>query len=178
VALGRFRKILQIVGYSGSGKTTLIEKLIFQAAAQGLRVGTIKHHGHGGIPKEFSKDSVRHEQAGACVAAVEGQGTLRLSIHQESWTLDEMLALYDLFNLDRILIEGYKQEQFRKVVLLRKQEEMELLEKLSNISCVIHWPTCVIEKNMDYPVFSIDEEEQYIKFLMEEWRGNHGNVIV
>jgi molybdopterin-guanine dinucleotide biosynthesis protein B len=178
VALGRYRKILQIVGYSGSGKTTLMENLISQAAAQGLRVGAIKHHGHGGIPEEFSKDNVRHEQAGACVAAVEGHGTLRLSIHQESWTLDEILMMYDLFNLDLILIEGYKQERFRKVILLRSPEEMELLEKLSNILCVIHWPTCVIEKKMDYPVFSIDEEERYIKFLMEEWRGNHGNVIV
>jgi molybdopterin-guanine dinucleotide biosynthesis protein B len=103
---------------------------------------------------------------------------LRLSIHQESWTLDEILMMYDLFNLDLILIEGYKQERFRKVILLRSPEEMELLEKLSNILCVIHWPTCVIEKKMDYPVFSIDEEERYIKFLMEEWRGNHGNVIV
>lgn len=88
MALGQYRKILQIVGYQNSGKTTLMEQLIKQATMEGLRVGTIKHHGHGGVPTiETSKDSSRHEQAGAVVTAVEGAGTLRMSIHQNSWQL-------------------------------------------------------------------------------------------
>lgn len=74
MALGQHRKILQIVGYQNSGKTTLMEQLIKQATMEGLRVGAIKHHGHGGVPMiETSKDSSRHELAGAVVTAVEGQ---------------------------------------------------------------------------------------------------------
>lgn len=74
MALGQHRKILQIVGYQNSGKTTLMEQLIKRATTEGLRVGTIKHHGHGGVPMiEASKDSSRHELAGASVTAVEGR---------------------------------------------------------------------------------------------------------
>lgn len=73
MALEQHRKIIQIVGYQNSGKTTLMEQLIKHATKEGLRVGTIKHHGHGGAPVEnLSKDSNRHEQAGARVSAVEG----------------------------------------------------------------------------------------------------------
>lgn len=78
--MGQYQKILQVVGYQNSGKTTLMEQLIREATATELRVATIKHHGHGGIPDvESSKDSTRHERAGAAVAAVEGGGVLRLS---------------------------------------------------------------------------------------------------
>lgn len=172
MALGQHRKILQIVGYQNSGKTTLMEQLITQAAVEGLRVGTIKHHGHGGIPMgDNSKDSFRHEQAGASVTAVEGEGTLRMSIHQSSWQLDEILAIYASFKMDIVLIEGYKNESYSKVVLLRTPEDQALLQKVSNIICVIYWPTYTLEKPLEYPAFSIDEKTKYMEFLMTEMRG-------
>jgi molybdopterin-guanine dinucleotide biosynthesis adapter protein len=172
VALGQYRKILQIVGYQNSGKTTLMEQLITQATVEGLCVGTIKHHGHGGIPLiETSKDSVRHEQAGASVTAVEGEGTLRMSIHQSNWQLDDILAIYDTFKMDIILIEGYKNEHYSKVILLRTIQDQELLEKVSNIICVICWPTYPLEKPLEYPTFSIHDKAQYMAYLMSEMRG-------
>ena len=170
--MGQHRKILQIVGYQNSGKTTLMESLIRQAASVGLRVGTIKHHGHGGIPAtDNSKDSFRHEQAGASVTAVEGEGTLRMSIHQSSWQLADILAIYESFKMDVILIEGYKKEHYPKVVLLRTVEDQALLEKVSNILCVLHWPTYPLEEPLEYPTFSIHEKEQYMEFLMTKMRG-------
>lgn len=170
--MGQYRKILQIVGYQNSGKTTLMEQLIAQATTEGLRVGTIKHHGHGGIPmNDHSKDSFRHEQAGASVSAVEGAGTLRMSIHQSNWQLAEILAIYTSFNMDIILVEGYKNERYSKVVLLRTIEDQVLLEKVSNIICVIYWPDYPLEQPLEYPSFSIADKEQYMEFLMTEMRG-------
>ncbi|MGX9134310.1 molybdopterin-guanine dinucleotide biosynthesis protein B [Rummeliibacillus sp. JY-2-4R] len=172
MALGQHRKILQIVGYQNSGKTTLMEQLISQATTESLRVGTIKHHGHGGIPMiENSKDSFRHEQAGASVTAVEGEGTLRMSIHQSTWRLDDILAIYTSLEMDIILIEGYKNESYSKVVLLRTIEDQVLLEKVTNIICVIYWPTYPLEKSLKYPAFSIHDKEKYMEFLMQEMRG-------
>ncbi|MGG0654993.1 molybdopterin-guanine dinucleotide biosynthesis protein B [Rummeliibacillus pycnus] len=169
--MGQHQKILQIVGYQDSGKTTLMEQLIIQASNEGLRVGSIKHHGHGGIPMvESSKDSVRHEKAGANVTAVEGEGTLRISIQQDNWQLAEILAIYESFKMDIILIEGYKNEQYSKVVLLRTAEDQSLLQKVSNIVCVLYWPTFTIDKPLDYPSFSIHEKAQYMDFLMKEMR--------
>ncbi|MFB7158520.1 molybdopterin-guanine dinucleotide biosynthesis protein B [Lysinibacillus sp. NPDC056232] len=171
MAMGHYRKILQIVGYQNSGKTTLMEQLITQATTEGFRVGTIKHHGHGGIPMiESSKDSVRHEKAGASVTAVEGEGTLRMSIHQSNWQLADILAIYETFNMDIILIEGYKNEDYPKVVLLRKAEDESLLQKVSNIVCVLYWPTYPLNKPLNYPTFSIQEKAQYMEVLMQEMR--------
>lgn len=169
--MGQYREIIQIVGYQNSGKTTLMEQLIRQAASEGLYVGTIKHHGHGGIPiGDNSKDSFRHEQAGAHVTAVEGDGTLRISISRSNWQLADILAIYASFNVDVILIEGYKNEHYPKVVLLRTIEDQELLEKVSNIICVIYWPAYPLEKKLEYPTFSIHENAQYMEFLMKEMR--------
>ncbi|MFJ7980871.1 molybdopterin-guanine dinucleotide biosynthesis protein B [Lysinibacillus xylanilyticus] len=171
MAMGQHRKILQIVGYQNSGKTTLMEQLITKATTEGFRVGSIKHHGHGGIPMiESSKDSVRHEKAGASVTAVEGEGTLRMSIHQSNWQLADILAIYETFNMDIIFIEGYKNEDYPKVVLLRQAEDESLLQKVTNIVCVLYWPTYPLYKPLDYPTFSIQEKAQYIEFLMQEMR--------
>lgn len=171
MALGQNRKILQIVGYQNSGKTTLVEQLIARATTEGFVVGTIKHHGHGGIPMiESSKDSVRHEQAGASVTAVEGQGTLRMSIHQSHWQLADILAIYESIEMDLILIEGYKNEDYPKVVLLRQAEDQSLLQKVSNIVCVLYWPTYPMEEPLAYPTFSIHEKAHYMDFLMQEMR--------
>ncbi|MCS1393479.1 molybdopterin-guanine dinucleotide biosynthesis protein B [Lysinibacillus boronitolerans] len=172
MALGQHRKILQIVGYQNSGKTTLMERLIKQATMEELRVGTIKHHGHGGVPMiETSKDSSRHEQAGAVVTAVEGAGTLRMSIHQNSWQLAEILAIYDSLPMDIMLIEGYKNEHYPKVVLLRTPEDQILLQQVTNILCVIYWPSYPLDSFLTIPAFSIHDETQYMEFLLAEMRG-------
>ncbi len=171
MALGQHRKILQIVGYQNSGKTTLMEQLIKQATTEGLRVGTIKHHGHGGVPMiETSKDSSRHELAGAVVTAVEGAGTLRMSIHQDSWQLADILTIYESLPLDIILIEGYKNEHYPKVVLLRTTQDQVLLQQVTNILCVIYWPSYPLNPSLTIPAFSIHEETQYMEFLLTEMR--------
>ncbi|MED3874855.1 molybdopterin-guanine dinucleotide biosynthesis protein B [Lysinibacillus capsici] len=172
MALGQHRKILQIVGYQNSGKTTLMERLIKQATMEELRVGTIKHHGHGGVPtNETTKDSSRHEQAGAVVTAVEGAGTLRMSIHQNSWQLADILAIYESLPIDIMLIEGYKNEHYPKVVLLRTAQDQVLLQQVTNILCVIFWPSCPLDLSLAIPAFSIYEESQYMEFLLTEMRG-------
>lgn len=171
MALGQHRKILQIVGYQNSGKTTLMESLIRQATSADLSVGTIKHHGHGGVPAlDNLKDSARHEQAGASVTAVEGEGTLRMSIHQSNWQLADILAIYESFKMDLILIEGYKKEHYPKVVLLRTPEDKALLQKVTNIICIIYWPTYPLEKSLEYPAFSIHDKAGYMEFIMQEMR--------
>ncbi|MBV1739726.1 MAG: molybdopterin-guanine dinucleotide biosynthesis protein MobB [Desulfarculus sp.] len=61
--------VVGICGASGSGKTTLLEKLLPELKARGLKVGVLKHHGHGGpieTPAEWQgKDSQRLAQAGS-----------------------------------------------------------------------------------------------------------------
>ena len=164
--MGEAPSILQIVGYQNSGKTTLVEKIVHALAERKIKVATIKHHGHGGFPEVAQKDSERHRKAGAVVSSVEGAGLLSLSSLREEWSLQEIIRLYEFFEVDIILIEGYKKESYPKVVLLRSEEDVELLHKVENIVAVITWydaPTNLREK---YKVFHIAEDELYIDWFL------------
>src|SRR5690606_27212478 len=117
LAVGIRYPILQIIGFQNSGKTTLVEKIVQKGCRQGLKVATIKHHGH---PTKLetihsNKDSARHRQAGAVLTTVEGGGHIHLeAFKKEGWTLDELLKLYTLFDYDCLIIEGYKQADYPK----------------------------------------------------------------
>lgn len=177
--MGQHQKILQVVGYQNSGKTTLMEQFIKQSVEFGMKVASIKHHGHGGKPDfESTKDSARHERAGATVTAVEGDGTLRLNVQKKEWTLEQIISLYDHFEIDMIFIEGYKKEHYPKIVILQMAEDYELVEQLSNIVCVLYWPTYTGKIPEHYPAFPIDDRQQYIPFLCKEMRVQNANEEV
>lgn len=156
--------ILQIVGYQNSGKTTLVEKIVQAGSSQGLRVATIKHHGHDKKIERVTskKDSVRHLDAGASLTTVSAGGVIQLEASKsEGWTLDELIQLYSFFGYDLLLIEGYKFATYPKIVLIREKKDIELLSTLQNIVAVITW----IPVDTSLPVFSIEDEETYIKWI-------------
>lgn len=132
--------IFQIVGFQNSGKTTLIKKVVNELAQLGLTAVTIKHHGHGGKPDfQEGKDSHQHLQAGAIATLVEGDGHLLLQAERNEWSLEEKIELISFFQPNVILIEGHKHESFPKGVLIRKKEDLSLLEQLQNIKVVFYW---------------------------------------
>lgn len=63
-------KRLHILGRKNHGKTTLLVELVEYFAAQGRRVGTIKHTHHEHELDVPGKDSFRHRAAGAAVAGI------------------------------------------------------------------------------------------------------------
>ncbi|MGM2512035.1 molybdopterin-guanine dinucleotide biosynthesis protein B [Bacillus cereus group sp. BceL035] len=168
--MGKAPSLLQIVGYQNSGKTTLVEKIVHALAERKIEVATIKHHGHGGVPEVAQKDSERHRKAGAVVSSVEGAGLLSLSSLREEWSLQEIIRLYEFFEVDIILIEGYKKESYPKVVLLRSEEDVELLHKVENIVAVITWHDAPANLREEYKVFHITEEELYIDWFLQTVR--------
>src|SRR5699024_9916904 len=95
-----------------------------------LEVGTFKHHGHGGEPEVVKHtDSDYHFTAGASVSFVQGEKQLHMKAKDTSdVTLDQLLALYNFFNIDLVLIEGYKRANYPKIVLIRHQDDLQLLE--------------------------------------------------
>jgi len=126
--------VCQIIGYKNAGKTTLMHKLIRHYSEQGLRVGAIKHHGHGGEPERIEgTDSTSHMDAGAFISGVQGETTLQLSLHPGEHTdLSDILKMYEYFRLDLILIEGYKHAPFPKVILLKGTEDEYLLNEMTH----------------------------------------------
>ncbi|KAB7709189.1 molybdopterin-guanine dinucleotide biosynthesis protein B [Bacillus aerolatus] len=168
MAVGLNKPVLQVAGYQNSGKTTLMTKFIQEAKRQDWTVASFKHHGHGGAPliAEDKKDSGRHFQAGALVAGVEGGGVLQITAEKAEWQLEEILCLYDNFPVDLLLIEGYKQADYPKVVLVKDDKELELLDRLKNIQAVISWQPLIMKKK-SYPVFLLEEEEKYLDWFVQ-----------
>ncbi|PEA67385.1 molybdopterin-guanine dinucleotide biosynthesis protein B [Bacillus toyonensis] len=168
--MGKASSIIQIVGYQNSGKTTFVEKVVHALAESEMKVATIKHHGHGGFPEVAQKDSERHRKAGAVVSSVEGAGLLSLSSLREEWSLQEIIRLYEFFEVDTILIEGYKKENYPKIVLLRSAEDVELVHKVENVVAVITWYNAPVNLREEYKVFHITEEKLYIDWFLQTVR--------
>lgn len=167
--------ILQLVGYQNSGKTTLMEKVVAACTKEHLKVGTIKHHGHGGLPflYENGKDSSRHRRAGAVVTTVEGDGVIELTSTGLSIDLDTILHMYTLLQVDVILIEGYKHKDFPKVVISKTENDVKDLTKLTNIKALISWYKIEDMDKKKENVFSIHDDDQYIQWILQYLRGSH-----
>ncbi|WML54434.1 molybdopterin-guanine dinucleotide biosynthesis protein B [Neobacillus sp. PS3-12] len=153
--------ILQVVGYQNSGKTTLITQLIKMLKEMGYRVGTLKHHGHDGdaLYDDTNKDTNQHCSSGAVVTGVISKGQLQIT-NGDNFSLEKLLEMYRAFSLDIIMIEGFKNESFPKVLLLRTPEDEKLLYELNNIVFVISWYHPL--PNSQIPVFSIWDEIGYL----------------
>lgn len=164
MAVGVNISVLQVVGFQNSGKTTLLEKLVRAALRYNLRVGTIKHHGHGGRPSEADggKDSYRHRKAGADITAVVGEDMLQLHAIQSAWKPEQIVELYKWLGVEVVFIEGYKTADYPKVVMVRRHDDIVLLSSVTNIVAVISW----IPLKTMYKTYYIHEDEQYISDLL------------
>jgi molybdopterin-guanine dinucleotide biosynthesis adapter protein len=153
--------IIQIVGFQNSGKTTFITRLVDCLSKEGgqIQLG------------DTGKDTEKHRHAGAKVVSVEGEGVIQITAQDSKWELQKTLNLYEQFDLDTIIIEGYKKENFPKVVMIQDPQDLKLLHKLTNIFCVISTFSVPKEEIKSFSYFDRDEENAYLKFVTEKMRG-------
>jgi len=127
-----------MVGYQNSGKTTFMNMLLSRLNREGIKTVTIKHHGHGGKPAVVEEtDSAQHVSAGACASLVEGGGRMVLQTEKMDLSLEGQLQLMSMMKPDLIMIEGHKRANYPKLVFIRNQEELQLLNELKNIELVL-----------------------------------------
>ena len=128
----------------------------------------LKVHGHGGVPQtNIGKDSTRHAQAGAVVAAVEGEGVVQLQLTDDAFELSKLIALYETMLVNCIIVEGYKTAEYPKVVLLKSLSDLKLMQ-LEHVVAAIRWPDFPDIFFRDIPVFDLADEQQYIEYLLRE----------
>lgn len=131
-------KVLQVVGFKNSGKTTLISRWVRLLKERGLTVAVVKHHGHASslaLPDQDT-DGVQFFESGADVSLVAGAGTTQLLLNEEP-DFEQLVKLATMNQPDVLLIEGFKDEAEKKVVLLRKDKDWHALKQLSNIQLVV-----------------------------------------
>ena len=122
--------MLGFAAFSGTGKTTLLTQIIPILKHHGLRIGLIKHSHHSFQIDQPGKDSFRLREAGASpvmlISTHRRAIITEISPTQEP-RLDDQLQLFDQSELDLILVEGFKAEQFPKIELHRPSLNKPLL---------------------------------------------------
>jgi molybdopterin-guanine dinucleotide biosynthesis protein B len=130
--------VLGFAAWSGTGKTTLLRKLIPALRAKGLGIGVIKHAHHTFDVDQPGKDSYELRHAGAQQVLIGSRVRWALMVEYEPRnqshsgtdaepTLAELLEHMPSVELDLILVEGFKYEQFAKIELHRLGLERALL---------------------------------------------------
>jgi molybdopterin-guanine dinucleotide biosynthesis protein MobB len=107
-------KIIQIVGRSNSGKTTFITHLVPELKKRG-RVAVVKHLGDHDYCLEDGKDTTLFFDAGADLAM--GIDSHKSVVAIRNNTLEDMLDLLLKERMDYVIIEGFKQKPFAKIVI-------------------------------------------------------------
>lgn len=114
--------VLCFVGRSNSGKTTLIERVIPELVRAGYKLATVKHTGHGFDLDTEGKDSWRHKKAGASAVVVLSNGSLAMFADVPPETnLEAIRSRYLDSDLDLIIAEGWKNEAYPKIIVVRDQ---------------------------------------------------------
>jgi len=107
-------KIIQVSGRSNSGKTTFIRKLIPELRKLGP-VGVVKHLGDHEFHLDEGKDTTLFYEAGADISTgIDAHKTVS-TVH--STDLDTVLNQYAESGIRFVIIEGYKQRSFAKIVI-------------------------------------------------------------
>lgn len=122
--------ILGFAAFSGTGKTTLLTKLIPLLKNHGLRVALIKHSHHNFEIDKPGKDSYRLREAGATPVMLVSSHRRAIITEFDSIIepkLDDQLKALDQSDLDLILVEGFKAENFPKIELHRPSLEKPLI---------------------------------------------------
>jgi molybdopterin-guanine dinucleotide biosynthesis adapter protein len=163
-------KIFQVVGYKKSGKTSFVIHLVKHLTSNGWKVAALKHHGHGGIPEGLSNtDSEKQKRAGACLAGVVGEHLLQLSLSHH-WDFHNILNIYQLMDLDIVILEGFKSMPYPKVVLMKNMNDQILLEQVTNVQAILtSLPKEDFSKSA-VPVFSFSEMEECSKWIEEQMK--------
>ncbi len=163
--------ILGFVAYSGTGKTSLLLNIIPLLKAKGLRIGMIKHSHH----KKFDidhpgKDSYRLRKAGAEQMLVASRKRWALMVELENEELEEpnlaqLLTKLNQNELDLILVEGFKHENYPKIEVHRPSLNRPLFHKDDSIIAIAC--DAPLSEATDLPVLDMNQPEQVVKFIEE-----------
>ncbi|CAM3163712.1 molybdopterin-guanine dinucleotide biosynthesis protein B [Staphylococcus argensis] len=134
--------ILQVVGYKNSGKTTLMQHIVRQAKDLGITVTTIKHHGHQGediVLQDADVDHMKHFRAGADQSIVQGNDYQQTVTRSTKQNLSEIIEQSVTIDCQLILVEGFKQADYPKVIVAREATALKELSQLSEVKYQLNW---------------------------------------
>lgn len=155
--------IIQVVGYKNTGKTTLVCRLTERFKQAGYKVGTIKRDAHDFQIDKPGTDTWKHQAAGADITAItSSQRTAIMKAYSES--LEQLIA--QMPEADVILIEGFKDAAYPKVVMIRTEADHELLLSTKNPIAAVLWPEASSLASSSVQTIAIDQIDELFQFIM------------
>ncbi len=157
---------LCFAGYSGVGKTTILEHLIRLFKADQIRVGYYKHDAHRFQIDKEGKDTYRGSQAGAGVVTINDPAHFAVVAENP---FKKRTITHALEQCDCILIEGYKQSPFDKMVFLDENGKLPIPEDPKGIQAIIHQGVVDNKKLIEagIPHFHRDEVTKIYDFVKQ-----------
>lgn len=127
-------KVISVVATkSGTGKTTLIEGLIQILKNRDYKVGVLKHDAHKFDIDKKGKDSYRFTEAGADnVIVASSEKLAMIQILKEERTIEDILPLFQ--GVDIVIVEGFKNNNYPKIEVHRKEVDDKLLYNDKNFN--------------------------------------------
>lgn len=164
---------LCFAGLSGTGKTTLIERLIKRFADEGIRPGYYKHDSHRFEMDREGKDTARAARAGAGIVTINDPG--RFAIVADN-AFKKRSVIHALEQCDCILIEGYKQSPFDKIVFLDQEGKMPVPGGAPGVKATVHQGKP--GKGLPgVPSFHRDEAEAVYQFVRGHFAGRKSGLF-
>ncbi len=154
-------------GYSGVGKTTLLSKLIKKFKDDSVRVGYYKHDSHRFVMDKEGKDTHKCAQAGAEMVAI--NDPRHFAIIGDN-NFKKITITHALEQCDCILIEGYKQSPFNKIVFLDKNGDMPISPETPNIKAIIHQGKISNSFDSKLPAFERGDIDSIYEFVKKHFQ--------
>jgi molybdopterin-guanine dinucleotide biosynthesis protein B len=157
--------ILCFVGRSNSGKTTLIERVIPELVRAGYKVASVKHAGHGFDLDTEGKDSWRHKRAGASSVMVLSKGSMAMFADvPDQMKVEEVRDRFLDHTYDLIIAEGWKNEGYPKIVVVRDQIG-EIPVSSEGLLAVVSDKSV----DLDIPLFGLDDVVGVAALIMKQF---------
>ncbi len=157
--------IVCFVGRSNSGKTTFIARVIPELVRAGYKVATVKHAGHGFDLDTEGKDSWRHKQAGASSVVVLSKGSMAMfSDVSDTMSVEQVRDRYLDDSYDLILAEGWKNEGYPKIAIVRDQVGEITISPEGLLAVVSDKPV-----RFEVPVFGLSDVPEIATLIMKHF---------
>jgi molybdopterin-guanine dinucleotide biosynthesis protein B len=157
--------IVCFVGRSNSGKTTFIERVIPELVRAGYKVATIKHAGHGFDLDTEGKDSWRHKQAGASSVVILSKASLAMFADvSDQMNVEQVRDRFLDGTYDLIIAEGWKNEGYPKIVIVREQIGEISISPEGLLAVVSDKPV-----DLNVPVFGLNDMPAVAALIMKQF---------
>ena len=163
----KYKNVFGIVGWKNSGKTTLVESLVKCITNLGFQVSTIKHAHHSFDIDHEGTDSFRHRKAGAKEVILSSRKRWALInelIGEPEKDFDFLVS--SISPTDLILVEGFKEEKFNKIEVIKSANKKIPIYKSDNDILAIVSDFKILDVSL--PIFHCDEISKIAEFILKK----------